>query len=56
MGIAPMSGGEMQKIEGVFLIAIYGVMVFTASEMLAFIIAGVGIGAAEDRVKKIEFQ
>ncbi len=27
-------------------------MVLTASEMIAFFITGVGIGAAEDRVKK----
>jgi len=47
MGLAPMTGKEIQEINGGFFpIIIYGVMLLTASETFACFLAGVGIGAA----------
>jgi hypothetical protein len=47
MGLAPMTGEEMQEIDGGFFpIIIYGVMLLTASETFACFLAGVGVGVA----------
>ena len=47
MGLAPMTGEEMQEIDGGFFpIIIYGVMLLTASETFACFLAGVGVGIA----------